>query len=83
MPGYVKKALSRFNRLNIKGVNSPIIYNMEHFPDVLPDNPYPPLSDAQKLELQDIIAIFLFFARAVDPLMITAVNKLQLKFWKR
>jgi hypothetical protein len=80
MPGYVQKALSRFNRLNIKGANSPIIYVPPKYgafsQDVLPDNPYPPLSDAQKLELQEIIGVFLFYARAVDPLMITAVNKL-------
>ena len=80
MPGYVQKALTRFNRLNIKGTNSPILYvppKYGQFPqEVLPDNPYPPLTDAQKLELQEIIGVFLFYARAVDPLMITAVNKL-------
>jgi hypothetical protein len=80
MPGYVQKALTRFKRLDIKGANSPIIYVPPKYgpfsQEVLPDSPHPQLTPDQRLELQEIIGVFLFYARAVDPLMITAINKL-------
>ena len=80
MPGYVQKALVRFKRLNIKGANSPILYvppKYGRYPqEVYPDNESKPLTAAQLLELQEIVGVFLFYARAVDPLMITAINKI-------
>ena len=83
MPGYVQKALRRFNRLNLKGANSPItyvapVYGAFH-QEVRPEPPSPPLTAAETLELQEIVGVFLFYARAVDPLMITAINKIGLR----
>ena len=80
MPGYVQKALVRFKRLQIKGANSPILYVPPKYgrysQEVYPDSDSTPLSAAQLLELQEIVGVFLFYARAVDPLMITAINKI-------
>ncbi len=80
MPGYVQKALVRFKRLHIKGANSPILYIPPKYgrysQEVYPDQDSKPLTVAQLLELQEIVGVFLFYARAVDPLMITAINKI-------
>jgi hypothetical protein len=80
MQGYVQKALVRFKRTNITGANSPIIYTPPQFgrypQEVHPDAKADPLSETQKLEMQEIVGVFLFYARAVDPLMLTAINKI-------
>jgi hypothetical protein len=80
MPGYVQKALTRFNRLHIKGANSPIIYVPPKYgqinQEVYTESQITPLSDSDKLRLQEIVGVFLFYARAVDPLMLTAINKI-------
>ena len=82
MPGYVKKALLRFHVDKVsKNTNSP----MTHIPpnygqkiqfentigedDIITDPTF-------KKNLQQIIGVFLYYARAVDPTMIVAVNKL-------
>ena len=81
MTGYIKSALTRFNKLNLKGANSPII----HVPHVygattqtLPeDKPTGQLLDKAQVKLtQEIIGVFLYYARSVDPMMFPAVNKL-------
>jgi hypothetical protein len=83
MPGYVEKALRRFHRLNLKGADSPCIYIPpqygQHTHDVLPDPPSDPLTPAQIKELQEIVGVFLFYARAVDPTMITPLSKIASK----
>ena len=80
MPGYVQKALSRFKRTSLRGADSPIIYVPPRYgkfqQEVLPDEPSTPLTPAEKLELQEIVGVFLFYARAVDPTMYTAINKI-------
>ena len=80
MPGYVKKALIRFKRLQVKGANSPITYVKPNYgpytQQVTPEIQSEPLTAEQRLELQEIVGVFLFYARAVDPLMITAINKI-------
>ncbi len=35
-----------------------------------------PLTAAEIQELQEIVGVFLFFSRAVDPTMLTAINKI-------
>ena len=83
MPGYIEKALKRFGRFNLKGADSPCVYIPpqygKHTHDVLPDPPSEPLSPAQIKELQEIIGVFLFYARAVDPTMITPLSKIASK----
>ena len=83
MPGYVQKALLRFKRTTLRGADSPIIYVPPRYgkfqQEVHPDEPSTPLTAAEKLELQEIVGVFLFYARAVDPTMYTAINKIASK----
>ena len=79
MPGYVKKALVRFQKEGIAGCNSPIIY----IPPVIGPGPQmvAPADDtyvdaATKTYVQEVTGVFLFYSRAVDPTMLTAVNKI-------
>jgi hypothetical protein len=81
MPGYVTNALTRFNKLNVKGANSPIVYTPPVYgakSQTIPADgpPASPLTDAHRKTLQEIIGVFLYYARAVDPMMLPAVNKL-------
>ncbi len=80
IPGYVQKAIQRFQRTNLKGADSPIIYVPpnygKHQQEVPLDEPSVPLNAAEILELQEIVGVFLFYARAVDPTMLTAINKI-------
>ena len=80
IPGYVKKALQRFKRTHLRGADSPIIYVPPRYgkfqQEVHPDKPSNPLTPAETLEMQEIVGVFLFYARAVDPTMLTAINKI-------
>jgi hypothetical protein len=80
IPGYVKKALQRFKRPNIKGADSPIIYippnYSKHQQEAPMVGPSVPLTAAEIKELQEIVGVFLFYSRAVDPTMLTAINKI-------
>ncbi len=80
IPGYVKKAIQRFKRDNLKGADSPIIYVPpnygKHQQEVPLEEPSVPLTASEKLEVQEIVGVFLFYARAVDPTMLTAINKI-------
>ena len=80
MPDYITNALTRFHKSDTKGANSPIVYmppvygaKSQTIPE---DGPAAsPLSEAQTKTLQEIIGVFLYYARAVDPMMLPAVNK--------
>ena len=80
IPGYVVKALKRFQRVYSKGADSPIIYVPpsygKHQQEAPIEEPSTPLSPAEIQELQEIVGVFLFYARAVDPTMLTAINKI-------
>jgi hypothetical protein len=80
IPGYVKKAVQRFQRTNLKGADSPIIYvppnYSKHQQEAPMDEPSVPLTPAEIQELQEIVGVFLFYSRAVDPTMLTAINKI-------
>ena len=80
IPGYVKKAMKRFQRLGLKGADSPIIYvppnYSKHQQEAPLDEPSTPFTPAEIKELQEIVGVFLFYARAVDPTMLTAINKI-------
>ena len=43
---------------------------------MLPTEPSTPLTPEEKHELQEVVGVFLFYARAVDPTMLTAINKI-------
>ncbi len=80
IPGYVTKALKRFHRTDLKGADSPIIYVPpnygKHQQEAPIEEPSIPLSAVEIQELQEIVGVFLFYARAVDPTMLTAINKI-------
>jgi hypothetical protein len=80
IPGYVKKAMQRFQRTHLKGADSPIIYvppnYSKHQQEAPLEEPSIPLTAAETLELQAIVGVFLFYSRAVDPTMLTAINKI-------
>jgi len=80
IPGYVKKAIQRFKRPNLIGADSPIIYIPPKYgkfqQEVHPEASSVPLTDAELKEMQEIVGVFLFYSRAVDPTMLTAINKI-------
>ena len=85
MPGYVQKALVRFSKQNITGANSPLIYIPPVIgpgPQMTPeDNPadLEPVDAKTKTYVQEVTGVFLFYSRAVDPTMLTAVNKISMQ----
>jgi len=81
MPGYVQKALVRFGKTAVRGVNSPMTYVPPNYgaksQTLKPDSTaQTPLTAAQILYVQEVVGVFLYYSRAVDPLMITAINKI-------
>jgi hypothetical protein len=81
MPGYVTNALTSSGKLDVKGANFPIVYTPPVYgakSQTIPADgpPANPLTEAQTTTVQEIIGVFLYYARAVDPMMLTAVNKL-------
>ena len=82
MPGYVAMALVRFNMETATGANSPAIYVPPEYGakvqyDEVDDDT--PADAATKTRIQQIVGVFLFYARAVDPTMLCAINKLASK----
>ena len=81
MPGYVDKAMKRFQKTDIRGVDSPIIYVPPIYgpqTQMIKDDTVksPSLSPAQILRVQEIVGVFLYYSRAVDPMMVVAINKI-------
>jgi hypothetical protein len=81
MPGYVDNALTRFGANDLRGVNSPLVYVPPTYgpqTQIIKDEStkLPSLTPAQLLRLQEVVGVFLYYSRAVDPLMITAINKI-------
>jgi len=81
MPGYVEKALTRFGASDIRGSTSPITYvpplrgqKVQMVP--LPDDDDTPLTAAELTRVQEIVGVFLFYSRAVDSTMLTALSKI-------
>jgi len=79
MPGYIEKALARFQMTDARKASSPAIYTPPeygakiHFDEVEDDTP---ITAEEKTRIQQIVGVLLFYARAVDPTMLCAVNKL-------
>ena len=80
IPGYVVRASQRFQRTNLRKADSPIIYVPPRYgkfqQEVHPEPLSIPLTAGEIKELQEIVGVFLFYARAVDPTMLTAINKI-------
>jgi hypothetical protein len=81
IPGYVEAALKRF------GVQRPIKLTRSPAPYIMPEyghQPQTPTADdtSQVLDptrakyIQEVIGVFLYYSRAVDPTMFTTLNKL-------
>jgi len=81
MPQYVKKALERFNVPHLSHrTDSPLLYtppsygkSVQQLPTATDTSPRLPLTDIKWI--QQVIGVFLYYARAVDPTMLQALNK--------
>ena len=77
MPGYIDKYLTRFGRMNSKGARSPSIYmppkygQKEQVADVDSSDK---LSEEKKKKIQEELGVLLYYARAVDPTILQALN---------
>ena len=85
MPGYVEKALKRFGTAEQLGAKSPLIYTP---PLRGPEGQFTSTPSAASLHyvdaktktfVQEVTGVFLFYSRAVDPTMLTAVNKISME----
>ena len=82
MPGYVDKAITRFGHANRMGAKSPLLYVPPKMGAKSQDMPTPSpaslefVDDKAKTFVQEVTGVFLFYSRAVDPTMLTAVNKI-------
>ena len=88
MPNYVPKLLERFYPgQTLPGISSPAVYKPPRygsnkglvFDSVGDDDDSPPLSEMEITRLQEIIGTLLFYARAVDYTILTAVSHLSSK----
>ena len=76
MPDYISKALLRFAPHLVHGAASPMIYTPPVYGTQLIPNipPARTLTPEEKLLVQQIVGVFLFYARCVDPTILPAVN---------
>ena len=82
MPGYVQKAIIRFGKPKRSGAKSPLIYippqrgaEQQMVPEASPAARQP-VDAKTKTFIQEVTGVFLFYSRAVDPTMLTAVNRI-------
>jgi hypothetical protein len=81
MPGYVARALKRFQHPVIcKPQYAPALWQPPSYGTGQQNTPPPdtsmPLSAPEHLQLQQIVGVFLYYARAVDSTMLVALNSL-------
>jgi hypothetical protein len=80
MPGYVDAALKRFGTpTQTKPTISPAIYTSPDYtkPDFeIMDDDSPPISEGDAKFIQEVIGVFLYYARAIDSTMFTQLNKM-------
>ena len=77
MPDYIRKSLLRFAPHLVHGAASPMIYTPPVYgtPQLTPDTPAArALTPEEKLLVQQIVGVFLYYARCVDPTFLPAVN---------
>ena len=85
MPGYIEKALQRFGKAKQRGAKSPTIYvppirgaEQQLVPELTADEACP-VDAKTKTFVQEVTGVILFYSRAVDPTMLTAVNKISMQ----
>jgi hypothetical protein len=79
MPNYVKKNLERFHHIAFKTQNSPHPYTAPTYStkqQMAETDDSPKLSKEQITLLQQIIGVYLFYARAIDSTMIVTLSDL-------
>eukprot|EP01034_Spumella_vulgaris_P024130 gene24130-30440_t len=81
MPNYVAKALNRFEVIKSNHtVDSPLIYTPPSYGKATQQlatvDESELLSSADTKTIQAIVGVFAYYSRAVDPTMLTAVNKI-------
>jgi hypothetical protein len=80
MPGYVDKLLHKLRPLGVKPVTTPAIYTAPNYKSPKAQtatvDTSPLATPEQKRELQVIIGTLLYYARTVDPSILTAVHEL-------
>jgi len=79
MPGYIEKAIQRFGAAKQRGAKSPLTYTPPQLVPQLTQDKLTPVDAATKTFVQEVTGVFLFYSRAVDPTMLTAVNKISMQ----
>jgi hypothetical protein len=80
MPGYIAKLLKRVRPNGIKGANTPSTYSPPNYKNSRSQtatvDTSPMASPSQQHELQVVVGTLLYYARTVDPTILTAVHEL-------
>ena len=81
MPDYVANALTRFGIVKTgHGTDSPLLYTKPVYgskvQQLSTEDSSPYLSAPDTKFIQEVVGVFLYYARCVDPTMLTAVNKI-------
>ena len=79
MPNYIEKTLNRFGAQDIKEANSPAVYIPPKYgrkeKQMATEDNTPRVSGDRKRRIQQIVGTLLYYARAVDPTVLTSINK--------
>ncbi len=80
MPGYIDKLLRKVKPDGIKGASTPAIYTAPNYKSAgaqrATTDTSPFASEADQKYLQSVIGTLLYYSRAVDPTMCTAIHEL-------
>jgi hypothetical protein len=80
MPGYITKLLCRVRPQGVKSATTPAIYIAPNYKSSKAQtatiNETPLASPAQKRELQAVVSTLVYYARSVDPSILTTVHEL-------
>ena len=80
MPGYVEKLLRKVRPKGIKGAATPSVYQAPNYKSPQAQTATvdgsPPATAEQQHELQVVVGTLLYYARTVDPAILTAVHEL-------
>jgi hypothetical protein len=83
LPKYIDNALKRFNINQKRGARTPMVYTPPHYgakQQLTPDKSmYTNLTPAGKKRIEQIVGVLLYYARALDPTMLLACNKISTK----
>jgi hypothetical protein len=83
LPGYIDNALKRFNINLRKGARTPMVYTPPHYGAkqqfTSDKSMYAPLPPEGKKRIEQIVGVLLYYARALDPTMLFACNKISTK----